>query len=176
MSTRKGIRMSNSRGYKTAFIIELVALFMAIVLVTLVFTGVFVMCRNRSDKAAILNESVLLAVSAAELSSASPDIDALQDAMASADNAVGHTSRYSRGSDDSSGSVWILASAGENSGHRYIVRVKRMAEKDSSYVSDIIDVFDAGKADDIDEIDDSSLTDPVYTLETGSRQGKEAGA
>ena len=168
--------MSSGKGHKTAFIIELVAIFMALVLVTLVFTRVFSVCRSRSDRASMLNEAVLLAVSAAEMASASPDMETLQDTMASADNAVGHMSVYSSGDDSSSGSVAILAESGEDGAHRYIVRVSRHREKGSAYASDVIDVFDAGEAESVNDISAVSLADPVYTLETGSRHKKEAGS
>ena len=168
--------MSSGKGHKAAFIIELAAIFMALVLVTLVFTRVFSLCRSKSDRAAMLNESVLLAVSAAEMASASPDMDILQDTMASAENAVGHKSIRSSGDDPSSGSVWILASSGEDGGRTYIVRVSRRSEEGSTYAGDVIEVFDAGGAENVDDIDLSSPAEPVYALETGSRHGKEAGS
>ena len=167
--------MTRSRGHKTAFIIELTALFMAIVVATLVFSGVFAMCRSRSDKASMLNDSVILAVNAAELASASSDIESLQTALASPDNIIGHTSRYIGGDDSSSGAVMVLAAA-ESGSRNYIVKVSRHTEENGTYTSDVIDVFDAGKAAALGDIEAASLTKPVYTLETGSRHGKEAGA
>lgn len=166
--------MVQNRGSKTAFIIELTALFAALVFVTLVFTRVFVMCRDRSDRAAMLNDSVILASAAAELASACPDMGTLQDTMASSENAVGHRSGYKAGANGSSGTVWILARSG--GGQNYIVRVTRSSEEGSSYADDVIDVFSAAHTDELTDISASALKEPVYTLEAGSFHGKEAGS
>ena len=108
----------NEHRREIVFTVELTALFLILVMVTLIITQVFVMCRSRSIEAARLNASVMLASNAAEICSATPSEAELDKRLEALD-----------------------------SDNELTVRVSREYLDGGRYASDIIEVYEEGKTD-----------------------------
>ena len=163
----------------TAFTVELLGLFILLIMVITIVASVFVLSRSHSLEAGSLNEAVILAESAAEVSSSAPDNEALADRLKTMDNNTGKSAVF-RESSEASGS-WnaVYASLkGEGAGaSQYIICVTRSYPNGTpeerpdggTYAEDLIEVYARGAADpeDIGLLDPSALGEPVYTLVTG---------
>lgn len=166
----------------TAFTVELLGLFILLIMVITIVASVFVLSRSHSLEAGSLNEAVILAESAAEVSSSAADNESLADRLKTMDNNTGK-SAVSRESSEVSGS-WnaVYASLkGEGAGAgagQYIICVTRSYPNGTpeerpdggTYAEDLIEVYVRGAADpeDIGLLEPSALGEPVYTLVTGT--------
>ena len=160
----------------TAFTVELLGLFILLITVITIVSAVFVMCRSHSLEAAQLNEAVILAQSAAEVSSDAPDDEALADSLHDMDNNTGH-SVTSRVSSEEAGSWNAFFAAVKKDGNAYIVCVTRRYPEGTpeersdggAYAEDTIEVYaaDGFDAEDIGTLDPSALGEPIYTLVAG---------
>ena len=160
--------MRGRDGGKTVFIVELTAIFLFIVMAAVIFAQIFTACRLRSTEAARLNDSVILAESAAEAASASPTVEELKEALASMDAAEGGQCECTEDG-SGGGTLWITAAAGKNGSGTgsYRIRVVRTCRPDGDgpgrYAEDTVDVF--GPSDD---------GEPLYTLRSGTFFREEA--
>ena len=171
----------------TAFTVELLGLFILLTMVITTVAGVFVISRSHSLEAKRLNEAVILAQSAAEVSSAAPDDASLKDVLSDMDNNTGNTaSQREIGGEDGSWNA-IYASVkkdGASSDDLFIVCVTRRypdgkpAERTDkgAYAEDTIEVFSADQAgaDDLNDLEPSALREPVYTLTSGTYFGRDS--
>lgn len=165
----------------TAFTVELLGLFILLIMVITIVASVFVLSRSHSLEAGRLNEAVILAENAAEVSSTAPDNEALADRLKTIDNNFGH-SVVSRDSSESSGS-WnaIYASLKDTKADKYIICVTRSYPNGTpgersdggTYAEDLIEVYACGTADPegIGLLEPSELGEPIYTLVTGTYFG-----
>ena len=160
-----------------AFTVELFGLFILLVLVITVITQVFVMSRSHSIQARQLTEAVILAESAAEVSSTEKDMLQLSDKVADMENVV--SMQYvSDGAQTSEGE--ILAGAvftpDDKGDCKYIIRIDRKSTPSGAglYAEDNISIYSAPDAADAEaDIADISLTEPVYTLKAGKYFGED---
>ncbi len=178
-------------------------LILLIVLIT-VITGVLVTCRNRSEKAVLLNDAVILATSFAEAAAASPSTSDLADAVSAMDNTEGQHVRWETDHEKGICTLWTEAvlDPEDDSARRYIVKLTRAYRSGTTdkcltsgdYASDIIDVFAAGDNSDpgISEIETAespgsssaeneaggsgNLGEALYSLKTGTYFRGEAGS
>lgn len=171
----------------TAFTVELLGLFILLTMVITTVAGVFVMSRSHSLEAKRLNEAVILAQNAAEVSSAAPDDASLQDMLKDMDNNTGNTAAQREISGEEGSWNAIYASVkkdGASSDDLFIVCVTRRypegrpAERTDkgAYAEDTIEVYAAGTAgsDDLNSLEPSALRDPVYTLTSGTYFGSDS--
>jgi hypothetical protein len=178
----------------TAFTVELLGLFILLIAVITVISSVFVMSRAHSLQAKQLTEAVILAESAAETASAASDNDKLLDAIADMDNSYDHAAVSNENSESDGIVVFALASIERSDlssdSDKYLIRVTRSypdgtdderADK-GTYAQDVIDIFEQGMVDpdQLGNIDNSKLGEPLYTLTAGTyfgneRQGGEGG-
>jgi len=167
---------------ETAFTVELLGLFILLIMVITIISSVFVTSRAHSLQAKQLTEAVILAESAAEVSSSAPDNEALFEALSAMDNCKG-LKTVAVASEDPDGTKVMTfaspkkydASSGENI---YVLSVTRsypdgtVSERSEggAYASDLIEVYlsDGTGTDLQDASDKTSQTDPVYKLETGT--------
>jgi hypothetical protein len=169
----------------TAFTVELLGLFILLIMVITIVASVFVLSRSHSLEARSLNEAVILAESAAEVSSTAPDNEALADRLYTMDNNTGH-SVISRDSSDSSGSwnaIYASLKSASAKSDQYIICVTRSYPNGTpeersdggTYAEDTIVVYarNADDPEDIGLLEPSGLGEPIYTLVTGTYFGSD---
>lgn len=167
----------------TAFTVELLGLFILLIMVITIVASVFVLSRSHSLEARSLNEAVILAESAAEVSSSAPDNEVLADRLNTMDNNIGK-SVVSRESSEASGS-WnaVYASLKDARSDQYIICVTRSYPNGTpeerpdggTYAEDLIEVYarDTSDPDEIGMLEPSGLGEPVYTLIAGTYFGSD---
>ena len=163
----------------TAFTVELLGLFILLIMVITIVASVFVLSRSHSLEAGRLNEAVILAENAAEVSSAAPDNEALKDRLYAMDNNTGHdVVSLDSGDNGSWNAIYASLKGDDAKAEQFIVCVTRsypygMPEERSdggTYAEDKIEVYARGKAshEDPGHIEPSALGEPVYTLVSGT--------
>ena len=165
----------------TAFTVELLGLFILLIMVITIVASVFVLSRSHSLEAGRLNEAVILAESAAEVSSSAPDNESLADRLHDMDNNTGR-SVISRESSEDTGS-WNAVYASLDGADQYIICVTRSYPDGTpderpdggAYAQDTIEVYDRAAAypEDIGLLQPSDLGEPIYTLVTGTYFGSD---
>ena len=167
----------------TAFTVELLGLFILLIMVITIVASVFVLSRSHSLEAGRLNEAVILAENAAEVSSTAPDNETLADRLKTIENSYGHNV-VSRDSSESSGS-WnaVYASLKDAKADQYIICVTRSYPNGTqeersdggTYAEDLIEVYARSTADpeEIGLLEPSELGEPIYTLVTGTYFGTD---
>ena len=172
----------------TAFTVELLGLFILLTAVITIVASVFVMSRSHSLEARQLNEAVILAQSTAEVSSAAPENDVLQDMLSEMDNNAGNNAISREGSEDAGSWNAFFASIKRGEARtddglylicvtrRYPAGTKEERPDGGAYAEDTIEVYAAGTADpeNIGSLDPSGLGDPLYTLVTGTYFGPDS--
>ena len=163
-----------------AFTVELLGLFILLTMVITIVAGVFVMSRSHSLEAKQLNEAVILAQNAAEVSSAAPEDEALADMLHEMDNNKGQAVLQREGDEPGSWNALYATVKRDDSSaeEQYIICVTRKYPDGTfeeradrgAYAEDTIEVYAAGdnKAEDIGSLEPSDLKDPVYTLVSGT--------
>lgn len=169
----------------TAFTVELLGLFILLIMVITIVSSVFVLSRSHSLEARRLNEAVILSESAAEAASSAPDNEALRDMLYSLDNNTGHAV-LSRDSSDEKGSwnaIYASLKGDDAKAEQFIICVSRSYPYGSpeersdggTYAEDTIEVYarSGNEPEDIGLLEPSGLSEPVYTLVTGTYFGSD---
>ena len=163
----------------TAFTVELLGLFILLIMVITIVASVFVLSRSHSLEAGRLNEAVILAENAAEVSSSAPDNEALRDRLKAMDNNTGKDVISRDSSDNGSwNAVYASLKGDDSSAEQFIVCVTRSypdglpdeRSDKGTYAEDKIEVYARGKSgpEDPGSLEPSALGEPVYTLVTGT--------
>lgn len=153
--------MQSSRK-KTIFITEL-SIILAMLIVSVAVLGSFIaMCKNRSDEASVLNDSVILASNAAEAAKSAADDSELRDALSSVGSVRDSASRNE---------IWTLATL-DNEDYYLIKLTRTYSAGSDNYAESHIEVYKAGDG----ESDASDAGPLLYELDSGICFGREAGS